>query len=333
MFTNELRKKLSFRGDKIMKFVLIEPLGIAEGDVNELAQHLISQGHQFISYSTREEDPSILIERAKDADVVILTNLPFKSEVIKNCPNLKMISVAFTGVDHVDLAECKARDIMVCNCAGYSTHAVAELAIGMMVSLYRHTISCDSATRNGKTKAGLIGQELNGKTLGVVGTGAIGEKVIQIALAFGCNIIAYSRTEKDELKSLGVTYTTLDQLLAKSDIVSLHLPLNEQTKNLINAERLSLMKKNALFINVARGPIVDSKALAHCLIEGKLAGAGIDVFEMEPPIPSDHPLLTTPNTLLAPHVAFATHEALFNRGIIAFKNVEMWLKGTPQNMM
>jgi D-3-phosphoglycerate dehydrogenase len=316
-----------------MNIVLIEPLGIPDIEVEKLSQALKNEGHIFTTYKDRKEDSATLIERAKDADVVILTNLPFKGEVIKECSKLKMISVAFTGVDHVDMAECKARGIMVCNCAGYSTSAVAELAYGLIISLYRNLIKCDVATRAQKTKAGLIGNELSGKTLGVVGTGAIGEKVAKIGAAFDCNVIAYSRTKKPEVEALGVKYAELDKLLASSDIVTLHVPLNSETKNLINKEKLSMMKPSALLINTARGPVVDNQALTDALKEGKIAGAGIDVFDMEPPIPADYTLNSAPNTVFAPHVAFATEESLLKRAVIVFKNVEFWLAGTPQNII
>lgn len=316
-----------------MKIVLIEPLGVANEEVTKLSKTLIDLGHEFISYDNRVEKNETLIERAKDADVVILTNLPFRAEVIKKCTNLKMISVAFTGVDHVDMDTCKEKGIMVCNSSGYSTNAVAELAYGLMIGLYRYSLKCDKATRNGETKVGLIGLELCGKKLGVIGTGEIGEKVIEIGLAFGCEILAFSKTKKSVLEDKGVVYMSLEDVMKNSDIVSLHVPLNDVTKNLIGEKEISLMKKDAILINTARGPIVDSNALAKALVEGKIAGAGIDVYEMEPPIPADHPLLEAPNTLLAPHVAFATKEALVKRAIITFENIELWLKDTPQNVM
>ena len=225
---------------------------------------------------------------------------------------------------------CKEKDVMVCNCAGYSTVAVADLVFGMLISLYRNIIPCDKVCREEGTKDGLIGFELEGKKFGIVGLGAIGSRVAKIAMAFGCEVYAYSRTKKE---ISGVTFTDLDTLLETCDVVSLHTPLNESTKGLINKDRIAKMKANAILINTARGPVVDSSALADALKEGKIAGAGIDVFEIEPPIKSEHPLFHAPNTIVTPHIAFASKEALLKRAVIVFENVKKWLENEPQNVM
>ena len=316
-----------------MKIVLIEPLGVDQEVLVSLSAFLEEAGHEFVSYDNRVEDTPTLIERAKDADAVILTNLPFKKKVMEACTNLKMISVAFTGVDHVDVAYCKDNDILVSNAAGYSTNAVAELAIGLIIGVYRRLLACDDRTRSAQTKNGLIGFEMAGKRIGVIGTGAIGGKVMEIAMAFGCEVVAYSRSERQEWLDKGVKYLSLEALLKTSDIVSLHIPLTESSKGLIGEEELAMMKKSAILINTARGPVVDSAALAQALKEGKIAGAGIDVFEMEPPIPMDHVLMDAPNTILTPHVAFATKESLVKRAIITFDSVEAWLGGNPLNII
>lgn len=316
-----------------MKIVLIEPLGIEAKKLDDLSEIIKVAGHEFVSYDQRSEDESILIERGKDADVIIVANLPFGKNVLKACTKLKMISIAFTGVDHVDIAYCKENDILVSNCAGYSTEAVAELAFGLMLGVYRRLVACNQVVRKEGTKTGLIGFELSGKTLGVIGTGAIGEKVINIGLAFGCKIIAYSRTEKAELIEKGVKYVNLEGVMSESDIISLHLPLNDKTKGMITKDYIDLMKPEAILINTARGPIIDNDNLAKALLEGRIAGAGIDVFEIEPPIPLEHKLISAPNTLLTPHVAFATKESLIKRAIIAIDNVDKWLNGKPQNII
>ncbi|MNW49096.1 Glycerate dehydrogenase [compost metagenome] len=316
-----------------MNIVALEPLGIPESEVLRLAGGLTEEGHSFTSYPDRNEDTGELINRAAAADIVLLTNQPFRREVIAHCPNLKLIAVAFTGVDHVDMEYCHERGITVCNAAGYSTHAVAELVFGLAISVLRRIVPCDRATRSGGTSNGLIGFELYGKTFGIVGTGAIGLAAGKIAKAFGCRVLAYSRSRKSEAIDSGIEYTDLDSLLAQSDIVSLHLPLLENTRNLIHKERLELMKPSAILINTARGPIVDNEALAAALNNGQIAGAGIDVFETEPPLAEDHPLMSARNTVLTPHVAFATHEALRVRAEIVFANIAQWLKGDPQNVV
>ncbi|MCI8649533.1 MAG: hydroxyacid dehydrogenase [Anaerotruncus sp.] len=313
-----------------MKLVILEPLGIDKAKLFGMLERKLSKQVETVYYDTRVEDVPTLIERSKDADIVVLSNFQYRKEVIEHCPQLKMICVAFTGVDHVDVDYCKERGITVCNCAGYSTVAVADLVFGLVIGLYRRIVACNTVTRESGTKNGLVGFELAGKKFGVIGTGAIGCRVAAIAQAFGCEVFAYSRTKK-ELP--GVTYTDLDTLLGCCDIVSLHVPATAQTKGLINAEKLALMKPSAILINTARGPVVDSAALAQALNEGKLAGAGIDVFEGEPPIAQDHPLLHAANTIVTPHVAFATAESMEKRAVIVFENIERWLAGKPQNVI
>jgi len=321
------------KGCRELRILALEPLGVSAEQVRELAKPLVEAGHEMVTFPDRVEDNAALIERAKGADVLMLTNLPLAGEVIRSNPNLKMISVAFTGVDHVDTAACQELGVTVCNASGYSTDSVAELAFGFMFALLRKMVPCDTVTREGKTRAGLIGNELSGKTLGIVGTGAIGLRVAEIGKAFGCRLLAYSRTEKEEAKQLGVSYVSLEQLLAESDVVTLHTPLTDQTKGLLNAERIALMKPTSILINCARGPIVDSQALAAALSDGRIAGAGIGVFEMEPPIPADHPLLNAKNVVVAPHVAFATAEAIYKRAVIVFDNISAWLAGKPVNVV
>lgn len=313
-----------------MKLVIIEPLGVEDEKLLQMAKEALPESVEITYYNTRVADTDTLIERGKDADIIAVSNLPLNADVIRGCANLKMLAVAFTGVDHIAMDVCRERGITVCNCSGYSNAAVADLVFGMIVALYRNLPACRQAVRNGKTKDGLIGFELEGKKFGVVGTGAIGLKVAAVAQAFGCQVYAYSRTKKE---IPGITYVDLDTLLAECDIVSLHTPLNDGTRGLINGERLAKMKPNAILINTSRGPVVDSAALAEALNSGKIAGAGIDVFEGEPPIPADHPLLTAKNVIATPHIGFATKEALVKRAVIVFDNIVKWMAGTPQNVM
>ena len=313
-----------------MKLVIIEPLGVEDEKLLQMAKEALPESVEITYYNTRVADTDTLIERGKDADIIAVSNLPLNADVIRGCANLKMLAVAFTGVDHIAMDVCRERGITVCNCSGYSNAAVADLVFGMIVALYRNLPACGQAVRNGKTKDGLIGFELEGKKFGVVGTGAIGLKVAAVAQAFGCQVYAYSRTKKE---IPGITYVDLDTLLAECDIVSLHTPLNDGTRGLINGERLAKMKPNAVLINTSRGPVVDSAALAEALNSGKIAGAGIDVFEGEPPIPADHPLLTAKNVIATPHIGFATKEALVKRAVIVFDNIVKWTAGTPQNVM
>lgn len=313
-----------------MKLVIIEPLGVEQEKLLKMAEETLGNSLDIVYYDNRTTDTQTLIERGKDADIIAVSNLPLNKEVIEGCKNLKMLAVAFTGVDHIAMDACRERNIVVSNCAGYSNAAVSDLVFGLLISLYRNIIPCNEVVRKAGTKDGLVGFELEGKKFGVVGTGAIGSRVASIAKAFGCEVYAYSRTVK-EIE--GVTFVDLDTLLSACDVVSLHVPLNNATKGLINSEKLSLMKKNAVLINTARGPVVDSQALADALNQGKIAGACVDVFEVEPPVAEDHPLLSAKNLIATPHIAFATKEALVKRAVIVFDNVNAFLAGKPQNVM
>lgn len=318
------------KGQIKMKIVVIEPLGVEQKKLQSIAERKIGDKAEILYYPTRKVDVHELSERGKDADIIVVSNLPLKSDVLENCKNLKMISVAFTGVDHIAMDYCKEKEIIVSNCAGYSTKSVSELVFGMLLCLYRNIIKCDEAVRNGGTKDGLVGNEISGKKFGIVGTGAIGLKTAAIAQAFGCEVYAYSRTKKN---IGGITYLPLNKLMSECDIVSLHVPLNEQTAGMINAEMIALMKSNAILINTARGPIVDSDALANALKAGKIAGACIDVFENEPPIVKGHPIFSCPNVVATPHIAFATKEAMIIRAGMVFDNVLAYLNGNPINVM
>lgn len=315
-----------------MKIVYLEGLGVDPSLFEQLEQEQLSRfpDLEVVHYADRSEDPAVMIERSKDADVLVFSNIPFRKEVLEHCKNLKYIAVAFTGVDHIDIDYCKERGIAVSNASGYSNESVAELVFALTLGLLRNVLPCDQATRDGKTMAGLMGEELSGKTFGVVGLGAIGTKVAKLARAFDCRVLAYNRSEKN---LDGIEMVDLDTLLAESDIVSLHVPVTNETKKLINENNLRKMKKSALLINAARGPVIDNDALAQALHEGIIRGAGIDVFDMEPPIPSDYPLLQAPNTLFTPHVAFATKESMVKRAYIVVQNLEDWLDGKQSNII
>ena len=315
----------------MMKIVIMEPLGISNDAFMALSMLLKADGHQVIAYDGRAKNERALIDRVADADVIILANQPLNRRVIEQCHNLKLVDVAFTGLDHVDLDVCKERGIMVCNAAGYSTNAVAELVFGLIVDLYRTICSCDQNLRDGVV-TGIPGTELKGKTIGIIGTGAIGLRVAEIAKAFGCELLAYNRTVKQSGQDMGIKYLPMEEVLKRSDIVTLHLPLTESTAKIIGKKELALMKPTAILINTARGGIVDNNALAEALNQGIIAGAGIDVFDEEPPFSGTEPLVSAKNTILTPHIAYSTKESLYQRAVIVFDNVRCWLEGEPQNV-
>ena len=305
-----------------MKIVAVEPIGISAERAEVIRQDLANNGHEFVWYADRKEDAATLVERMKDAEVVIISNIPLREEVLSQCPKLQFLNVAFTGLDHIDLEYCKAHNILVKNASGYATEAVAELAVGLMIDVLRKITFLDGSIRQGGVRGAFLGRELRGKTVGIVGTGAIGIRTVELLKAFGCRVIAWSRTHKPEVMNLGVAYVTLEGLMRDSDIISLHVPLTSETKHLISKEMLALCKPTAILINTARGNVVDMDALAECLRDGKIAGAGIDVYEKEPPLSVDHPLLNAPNCVCVPHVGYATREAFDDRIGIILGNME-----------
>lgn len=312
---------------------LLEPLRVPESLIEELAAPLKEAGHEFVYYDEKTTDVDELSKRSEDADIVIIANNPYPKEAFEKATNLKLIDVAFTGVDHVDQAAAAEQGIQIANAAGYSNTAVAELVIGLTIDVLRGISVGNETIQQGEDVVVYQGNEIRGKTVGIVGTGSIGLETARLFKAFGANLIGYNRSEKEEAKALGLEYVSLDELLQQSDIVSVHLPLNDETKNTLSREKLELMKESAVLINAARGPIVDNDALAELLNEGKIAGAGIDVFDMEPPIPADYPLLSAKNAVLTPHVAYLTDESMMARAQIAFDNVEKFIAGNPQNIV
>lgn len=240
-----------------------------------------------------------------------------------------MIDVAFTGVDHIDLDAVKENGITLLNASGYSDDSVAELVIGLTIAVMRKFNENRENIFDGQNN-NLMGETIGGKKFGIIGTGNIGIKLIKILQAFDCEILAYSRTEKDEVKDLGVKYVELDTLLEQSDIISLHIPNNKETKHFLGKEELYKIKENSILINCARGPVVDNDYLAKLLNEDKIR-AGIDVFDIEPPLQSDYPLRNAKNVVLTNHVGFYTKEAMVNRAEIVFNNLYEYLDGNIIN--
>lgn len=304
-----------------MKISCVEPLGISEVQFKKLQQEFADKGYEFCYCLDRKEDANSLVERMKDSDVVVISNIKLDKCILENCTKLKMLSVAFTGLDHIDLDYCKNHGIVVRNAAGYSTTAVSELAVGLMIDVYRKITALDGNIRQGGARGSFLGRELHGKTVGVIGTGAIGIATIKLLKAFGCEILAYSRSQRQEVLDLGVKYCNLEALMRESDIVTLHVPLNEQTHHLVGKEQIAMMKPSAIIVNTARGNVVDIDALAQALANGSIAGAAIDVFEKEPPLETSHPLLAAPNCVAVPHVGYATREAFDIRADIVFDHV------------
>lgn len=311
-----------------MKIVLLEGLGVSDAVIERHARRLEEMGHSFTAYP-KNADVQVQIERSRDADVLMLANMPLAASVLEEAKNLKFIDVAFTGVDHIPVAEAKRRGIAVSNASGYATQAVAELCISFMIQLLRNVGKTQERCRSGGTKDGLVGNLLCGKTVGIVGAGAIGKRVAALCKAFGCRVLAFSRSAVSDPAI--DEQVSLDELLQRADVVSLHCPLTEQTRGMIGRGQLARMQRHAILINTARGGVVDSVALAEALERGEIAGAACDVFETEPPLPVEHPLLHSPNTIVTPHIAFASVESMEQRAEIVFDNLYAWLEGRQIN--
>ncbi|MBO7082288.1 MAG: hydroxyacid dehydrogenase [Bacteroidales bacterium] len=303
-----------------MKIVFLEPLGLKVSLIEEACAGLKKQGHEVVIYPDRNENIDELKRRAEGAEVIIESNIPLRKDFLDACPKLKMLSIAFTGLDHIDMEECQRRGIIVKNAAGYSTEAVAELAIAMMVDVYRKVVENDRITRECQRKGIMPGREIGGKTVGIIGMGNIGQRVAKLLNVYGCKVLAWNRTPKTVD---GVTFVDKETLLKESDIVTLHIALNNETRDFITAKELQLMKPSAILINTARGSVVNEQALADALKSGVIAGAATDVYGTEPPLKQDNPLFNAPNLVMLPHIGFATEEAFILRLGIVIKNLEV----------
>ncbi|MCI5775369.1 MAG: NAD(P)-binding domain-containing protein [Aerococcus sp.] len=317
-----------------MQIGILEPLNVPDEQLKPLIEPLEKAGHTVTVYDDRTTDPDELFERSKDKDIVVIANTPYPAEVIERLDQTKYINVAFTGVDHVGMDAANKKGITVSNAAGYAGRSVPELAIGLTLALYRNIPGSNEDARKSDDFPGAFkGREIAGKTVGIVGTGKLGIEAAKLFKAFGAELIGYNRSEKDAAKEIGLVYKDLDDVMAESDIISIHLPSTPDTKKSIDAEKIGKMKESAILINTARGAIVDNEALAQALNDGKIAGAGIDVFDVEPPLPADTALLHAKNAILTPHLGFLTEESMVKRAKIVFDNIDKFIDGNPQNVM
>ncbi|NJE76476.1 hydroxyacid dehydrogenase [Thermococcus sp. ES12] len=274
-------------------------------------------------------DEEKLVELVGDVDAIIVRSKPrVTRKVIEAAPKLKVIGRAGVGLDNIDLEAAKERGIKVVNSPGASSRSVAELAVALMFAVARKIAFADRKMREGIwAKKQCMGMELEGKTLGIVGFGRIGYSIAKIARALGMNVLLYDPYPNEErAREVGGKFVPLEELLKESDVVTLHVPLVEQTYHLINEERLRLMKPTAILINAARGAVVDTSALVKALQGGWIAGAGLDVFEEEP-LPKDHPLTKLDNVVLTPHIGASTVEAQMRAGVQVAEQIVEILKG------
>lgn len=281
-----------------------------------------------------------IADRIMDADIVIANKVPLNESTLSGAKNLKIICETATGYNNVDLDYCKARGIRVTNVVGYSTPIVAQHTFAMALYLLEKLPVYDTYVKNGDYAKSPIFTcfdpfftELEGKTWGIIGLGNIGRKVADIAKVFGCRVIFYSASGNNTTSDY--ERVDFDTLLAESDILSLHCPLTDRTQNIINAEALAKMKKTAILINVARGPVVDEQALYDALMSGQIAAAGLDVLVKEP-IAADNPLAKIQDStklLITPHMAWGSHEARERCAREVYKNIQSFLAGEERNVL
>jgi glycerate dehydrogenase len=282
----------------------------------------------------------LLVERCRDAEVILTNKEVLDAATLDLLPALRFVAVLATGTNVVDLAHATSRGVVVSNVPNYSTASVAQHAFALLLALNNRVHEHDAAAREGRWlqsghfsfPVGVIA-ELAGKQLGVVGYGSIGQQVARIAQAFGMRVVAARSSQPSGPSSTDdVARVSLDELFANSDVISLHCPLTDETRHLVNRERLRSMKPDALLLNTARGALVDEHALREALEHGWLGGAGLDVLSREPPA-SDHPLLGAPRCLITPHVAWASRQARQRLLEVSIANVRAFLEGRPQNVV
>ena len=284
--------------------------------------------------------PDETVARCKDAEIVLTNKVILDAKVIEQLPALRYIGVLATGYNVVDLEAARRHDIVVTNIPAYSTLSVAQMVFAHLLNITHHVAQHaervnDGAWQNAKDfcfwDSELI--ELDGLTLGIVGLGNIGQAVARIAQTFGMKVMAYSSKSEEALAEMGIQKAaSYEDVFRTADVVSLHCPLNAQTKHLVNAERLALMKPSAILINTGRGPLIDEQALADALNNGKIYAAGVDVLTQEPPR-AGSPLIGARNCYITPHVAWATRAARERLDKIAFDNVRAFLDGCPRNVV
>ena len=282
--------------------------------------------------------PDQVVERSADADALLTNKVVLSAETLAKLPKLKYIGVLATGYNVVDTVAAQRQGIVVTNIPAYSTDSVAQLTFAHILNITNSVAHYAEQNRQGRWSTSpdfvywdtpLI--ELSGKTLGIVGLGNIGMKVATIARTFGMDVFAYTSKNSTDLP-IGIQKTTLDGLLAVSDVLSLHCPLNEQTHHLINAQTLKKMKRGAILINTGRGPLVDEQAVADALNDGQMLAYGADVMTQEPPT-AENPLLKCQNAYLTPHIAWATYEARQRLMLIATSNLQAFIEGKPVNVV
>ena len=312
-----------------MNIVILDAVTL--GDDLDLSP-FTSLGSLTVYGTTTQEE---MLARTKDADVIILNKVKCNEQTLKNAQNLKLICVAATGYDNIDIAYCRAHGIGVCNVVGYSTDSVAALTVSAVLSLATHLFEYNAYTKSGAySKGGFanavspVYHELAGKTWGIYGYGNIGRRVAAVASAFGCRVLVCKKRHE-----AGLPCVSLDTLAEESDILTVHTPLTEETRLSLDADRLSKMKKGSILVNVARGAVLDEAAVTELVLSGHIGGFATDVYTSEP-FSSEHPytrLFGEKNVILTPHMAWGAKEARERCIQEIWKNIETYVKGGIRN--
>jgi len=292
--------------------------------------------HQWIDYGTTTPDE--IIPRLKDATIAIVNKLPLRARELEQLPALRLIAVAATGVDNIDLSFCRSHDIAVCNTRGYAVRSLPEHVLMLVLSLHRNLLRYLSAVDRGNWQVAdqfcLLDypiNDLNGSTMGVIGYGSLGKAVAQLATALGMNVLV---AERKHAKVVREGRKPFSEVLKSSDVISLHCPLNDQTRNLIDTQEFQLMKPTAILINTARGGLVNEAALISALQCGTIAGAGFDVLSSEPPRNGNLLLRNDlANLIVTPHIAWASQEAMQTLANQLVDNLEAFVRGEPKNVV
>ena len=318
-----------------MKIVILDGYTVNHGD---LSWDGLKEFGELVVYDRTSKDPEEIISRIGNAEIVLENKINMSRQIMDACPNLRCIGEIATGYNNVDIAAAKEKGIVVTNIPAYSTASVAQLTFALLLEICHHAAHHNDLVHQGAWTScpdtmfydhtyPLI--ELDGKTLGIIGFGQIGQSVGRIARAFGMNVITYSRTVREEGKALA-DYVPLDELFSRSDVISLHCPLFPETKGIINAESIAKMKDGVIILNTSRGPLINEKDLANALTAGKVYAAGVDVVSEEP-MRADNPLLSAPRCFITPHMAWMPTEARRRLIDIAVNNVRAFLAGSPIN--
>ena len=317
-----------------MKIVILDGHALNPGDLD---WSCLNQFGEFTLYD-RTATEAQAIARSQGAQILLTNKTPITPTLLDACPSVKLVCVQATGYNVVDTAAARDRGIPVCNVPSYGTDAVAQYTFALLLELCHRIGLHDTLVHQGRWSEcpdfcfwATPQMELAGKTMGIIGFGKIGRAVGRIAHAFGMNVLAYSRSQSEEGRAVG-SYVELDELLRRSDVVSLHCPLFPETKEIINTQTISRMKDGAILLNTARGPLISEEAVARALHTGKLRGAAMDVVAREP-IPTDSPLLTAPNCILTPHMAWAPTESRERLLACVADNIRAFLEGHPQNVV